>query len=171
MIQWVVDRPGIRLGLGNSAEYDGDADLVFTHPYGPLPRQLQRFKPMIVNLYGDKKVLAEGWCGSELYPISKWGRGLTNTMYMGGSYSRSPVDLTGYIEDEFEPGRGWFPQDMVDELLLDFMTSMSVCGITVFDGFMGRGTVGRACLELDCEYVGIDRDPDRIALAREYLGC
>jgi hypothetical protein len=38
---------------------------------------------------------------------------------------------------------------------------------------MGRGTVGKACCELDynLHFVGIDRDPSRVAIAKDYLGC
>lgn len=44
-------------------------------------------------------------------------------------------------------------------------------GDRVFDGFMGRGTVGKVARELKLNFVGIDRDHGRIAIAREYLGC
>lgn len=173
MIDWVVDRegtpwngPAVRLGLGNSADYEGDADLVFSHLYGPLPPQLVG-KPAFVNVYGNKREAAERWCGAPLIEVSRWGKGLTNTLYVANSPVRHVEDLTDLVEDEFAPGRGWFPEALVRRML---KWRLSPCSV-VFDGFMGRGTVGRICLEEGLGFVGIDIDPERVAIAREYLGC
>lgn len=159
----MVDQPGLRLGLGDSANYDGDADLVFTHIYGPLPKQLIG-KPAIINVYGNKRAKAEAWCGTELREVSKWGRGLTNTLY---SNFDPNFDVSDLVEEEFAPGRGWMPLELPARILQPFTAGMfSIC-----DPFMGRGTIGKACKINGLGYVGIDRDPDRVALAREYLGC
>jgi hypothetical protein len=171
MIEWVVDQPGIRLGLGDSVEYDGDADLVFSHLYGPLPPQLVG-KPAIINVYGNKREAAERWCGASLHEMGKWGRGLTNTIYSANLPERA-TPIWELVEEEFAPGRGWFPLALpmtVFETLRLYTHDVLRPGITVFDGFMGRGTVGKACQELGFGFVGIDRDPDRVALAAEYLG-
>lgn len=167
-IDWVVDRPGLRLGCGDSVNYTGDADLVFSHLYGPLPKHLIG-KPAIINVYGNKRAKAEEWCGSPLAEVSKWGRGLKNTIFVANTAMRSPIDLTDFIEDEFAPGRGWFPVEMCTRIL-NYVGEVTPGG-HVFDGFMGRGTVGMACADLGLGFVGIDRDPDRVQLAREYLGC
>jgi hypothetical protein len=164
----VVDKPGLRLGLGDSVNYTGDADLVFTHIYGPLPKQLIG-KPAIINVYGNKKAKAEEWCGAELHEVSKWARGLTNTVYVANTALDGPVTLTDLEEDEFAPGRGWFPQALVQRLLAYHPFPKGP--ITVFDGFMGRGTVGRGARAKVMSFVGIDRDPARVAIAREYLGA
>lgn len=165
----MVDKPGLRLGLGDSINYTGDADLVFSHLYGPLPKQLIG-KPAIINLFGNKKAKAEEWCGAQLHEVSKWAKGLTNTIYVA-NWGLGRRDLTTLVEDEFAPNRGWFPQALTDELLLAFLQERGVAGITVFDGFMGRGTVGKSCADFDCAFVGIDHNPERVQIAREYLGC
>lgn len=164
----MVDKPGLRLGCGDSVNYDGDADLVFTDIYGPLPRQLIG-KPAIINCFGDKKARAEEWCGAELHEVSKWARGLTNTIYVANMGS-AELDLTGFVEDEFAPGRGWFPLGLADALLRTFLRGASD-GSVIFDGFMGRGTTGSAAQAWRMTFVGIDRDPERVAIAKEYLGC
>ena len=175
MIEWVVNKPGMRLGLGDSFDYTGDADLVFSHLYGPLPPQLIG-KPAIINVCGDKKASAEKWCGAELHEVSKWARGGTNTIYVANmpvtalecwwemGRGKSLIDL---VEDELSPGRGWFPEELVRRLLMAW--GGGILPVTVFDGFMGRGTVGKIARELKLNFVGIDRNPDRIAIAREYL--
>ncbi len=145
--------------------YTGDADLVFTHVYGPLPKQLIG-KPAIINVFGNKKAKAEEWCGAELHEVSKWAKGLTNTVYVA-NMPLAKLDLTYLIEDEFAPGRGWFPLELADILLKTFLRGADEA--TIFDGFMGRGTTGAASRKWRMNYVGIDRDPARVAIAREYL--
>lgn len=167
MIEWVVDQPGLRLGLGDSVDYDGDADLVFSHLYGPLPKQLIG-KPAIVNVYGDRWAQAERWCGADLHEVSKWGHGLMNTIYVANMEAVPSFDLRDCAEDECAPGKGWFPEEMCLVLLTGHRSLRF--GGAVFDGFMGRGTVGRAALKLGNTFVGIDRDPARVALAQQYLG-
>lgn len=166
----MVDQPGLRLGLGDSVNYEGDADLVFSHLYGPLPKQLIG-KPAIINLYGNKKAKAEEWCGAELFEVSKWAKGLTNTVYVANTQLPCPVDLTDLVEDEFAPNRGWFPLELCIRMIAAVGDGTMPVGDRVFDGFMGRGTVGRACQHFGIGFVGVDRDPERMAIAREYLGC
>lgn len=170
MIEWVVDRPGLRLGIGDCAEYDGDADLVFTHPYGPLPLTLIG-KPAVINLVGDRKAAAEAWCSARLHAAGEWGRGCTNMLYCA-NMSAWQFPVGGMVEEEIAPGRGWFPRDLPRAVLSTLKMHGALERVTtVWDGFMGRGTVGKAVLELGLGFVGIDRDPARVALAREYLGC
>lgn len=124
---------------------------------------------------GNKKAKAEEWCGAELHEVSKWARGGTNTIYAanfpGGMHR---FGLTDLVEDEFAPGRGWFPLAL-PEFFINLLKGISDYGfdrdLTVFDGFMGRGTVGKACRNHGQNFVGIDRNPARVAIAREYLGC
>lgn len=162
----------VTIGEGDASRWDGaGVDLIFTHPYGPLPRQL-RGLPAIVNLYHNPKVrrsvlieIASGWLGSAITPLGHWGRGHRNTVYVA-NLPVVEVGIGDLVEDEFEPGRGWFPL----ELPLRLLGVYGRPGMTVWDGFMGRGTVGKACQELGLGYVGLDIRPERVALARDYLG-
>lgn len=168
LIDWVVDQPGLRLGLGDSVNYAGDADLVFSHLYGPLPKQLIG-KPAIVNVYGNKREAAERWCDAELHEMGKWGKGHTNTIY-SANLPTLAAPIWNLVEEEFAPGRGWMPV----ELPLFILDTLRGCNAlenirTVVDGFMGRATVGKACRVSGFSFVGIDRDPVRVAIAREYL--
>jgi hypothetical protein len=163
-MQWVVDRPGLKLGLGNSQTFDGDADLVFTHPYCILPKCLKG-KPAIINIVTQKKAMAEAWVGAELVEVTTWGGKVQNTVYVA-NMEPVEVDCTDLVEDEFQPRRGWFPLELPLRLLRAFRASG-----TIWDGFMGRATIGRACEALGLGYIGIDMNPERVAIAREYLGC
>lgn len=164
LIDWKVQKPGLWLGLGNSVDYEGEADFVFSHLYGPLPAHLIGL-PIIANQIGTKKE-AERWAGCKLAKVGEWGRRIKNEVYVGNMESR-PIDLDGLIEEEIRPGIGFFPLELVLRLLVEF----SWLGALVFDGFMGRGTVGKAALELGMEFVGIDIDHDRVKMAQAYLGC
>ena len=141
---------------------------MFTHVYGPLPKQLID-KALLINVFGNKKAKAEEWCGTELHEVGKWGRGLTNTIYEAGFTVRR-IPLEDLVEEEFAPGRGWMPLELPKRLLSITVPWLGHGKrITVFDGFMGRATIGRAAVELGMNYVGIDRDSARVAIAREYL--
>lgn len=166
MIEWAVDVPGVRLGCGDSVHYRGDADLVFSHLYGPLPPQLVG-KPAIINQYGNRQARAEEWAQAELHEVGRWGKGLTNRVYVANMMPLA-VNISDLVEEEFAPGRGWMPLELPARLLAAF-AKPEMC--EVFDGFMGRATIGRAARDAGLSFVGIDIDPARVAIAKEYLGC
>lgn len=139
---------------------------MFSHLYGPLPPQLVG-KPAIVNVFGNKRARAEAWCGAELREVSTWATAdVTNTVYVA-NMDLPPIDLRDLVQEEFAPGRGWMPVELPRRVLM----ACADFGMTVFDGFMGRGTIGKACDELGLSFVGIDIDPGRVEIAREYLGA
>lgn len=150
---------------GDASLWQGKADLIFTHPYAMLPHCL-RGVPAIINVYGDKKAKAEEWVGAELQWIGNWGRELKNSVFVA-HLPLTMIDLSDLVEEEFTPGRGWFPLDLPMRLLGIYAPPT----ITVWDGFCGRGTVGKACQQLGLSYIGIDKNLERVELAREYLGC
>lgn len=155
----------ISVSLGDATKSKDNADLIFTHPYAPLPPQLIG-KPALINLFGDKKRQAERWVGSELHEIGRWGGGLTNTLYVA-NIPAEKIELRDLVEEELRPGVGFMP------IILP-MRVLAVYGdhdITVWDGFCGRGSIGAACIELGMNYIGIDHDPREVERAREYLGC
>lgn len=161
----------VKLICGQAKNFAGDADLVFTHPYAELPPQLCG-KPAIINLYGNsdmRRVECETlWMpGAHLEPIGTWGKGGRNTIYVS-NLPALPIDLSDLMEDHAEAPKngGWFPLSLCTLLLGLY----SQPGKTVFDGFMGRGTVGRACQILGMDFIGIDSNPARVDLARRYLG-
>jgi hypothetical protein len=97
--------------------------------------------------------------------VSKWGRGLTNAIYVC-NLDPNYIYLTDLVEDEFASNRGWFPEELVERLLVGQVNP----GDTIIDLFMGRGTVGKVAQMLGIDFVGIDRDPARVQIARKYLG-
>jgi hypothetical protein len=157
-----------RLECANASTFECDADLIFTHPYAPIPAKFST-TPMIINLYegkGSRKRTAEGWIGAPLHRLSTWGAGGANTVYVA-NVPAIDVDLKSYRESHWEsvPGRGWFPLSMCTMLLGLYGWR----GMTVYDGFMGRGTVGRAAKSLGMNFIGVDISPERVELARRYI--
>lgn len=165
----------ITVEQGDASNWQGDADAVFTHPYAPLPASLHG-KPSIINLFHPqgqweklRKYQAEEWLGDhDIHQIGQWGRGLRNTVYVANLEPRK-VKLDDLIEDEFEPNIGWFPLELPFRLLKAYADIIKP-GMTVWDGFCGRGSVGKVCQEFGTSYIGLDVDPSRVKLAREYLG-
>lgn len=159
---------------GDASQWNGDAaavDLVFTHPYSPVPKSLHG-KPAIINLYHPpgrigRQKQAEGWIGAALEPVSYWGRGHRNITYVANLPFHA-VDLSDLVEDEFEPGIGWFPLELPVRMLRAYRDQLKPRA-TVWDGFCGRGTVGKACQLLGFNYLGLDIDGARVRLARNYL--
>ena len=165
----------VSVAQGDASQWRGDAEaigLVFTHPYAPIPKTLQG-KPSIINLYhppgnATRQKQAEAWIGAELEPVSYWGRGHRNITYVANLPFRN-VQLADLVEEEIQPGMGWFPLDLPMRVLRAY-ADLIPPGTTVWDGFMGRGTVGKACQLLGYRYIGLDIDASRVALARSYLG-
>lgn len=157
---------------GDGSKFTGRADLILTNPYAAIPLHLHN-RPMILSLFegkGSRQSLAEGWIGGRrITRLSAWGAGGNNTVYVAALPARE-IDLTDLVEDPFEPGRGWFPLDLPARLL-DLYSDFWKPGDVVLDPFMGRGTVGRACLDRELSFVGIDIAHERVRLAREYLGA
>lgn len=165
----------IQLVVGDSIEWTGLADMVFTNPYGPIPSRLHQ-EPMIITLHHpvgklrDERIRkAEDWCGGPLMHLSDWGK--HNALYIRNLPWRLvllrdlEVDTTDAPENV-----GWFPLELPRRMLTLYRDYLPEEDGVVWDGFCGRGTVGKACAELGLDYVGIDIDPERIALARKYLG-
>ncbi len=156
----------VTLACCDASKWVGDGvDLILTNPYAPLPQCL-REKPLIVSNFLDRKALCEFYVGGRIDEIGSWSGNLRNRVWVRNV---EPIksELSDLVEDEFEPGRGWFPL----ELPLRLLSAYGWKGMTVWDGFMGRGTVGKACQMLGMNFVGLDVDPNRMMIAREYLGC
>lgn len=145
----------MRLICGDSSKWVGDADLVFTNPYGPLPKCLHG-KPAIIVIKdrAGHRMRAEKWIGARLSLIGNYND-------VGVFVSNLP-SFNGKLDD-LEDGE-FFPLELPLRLLRHYGYRI------VWDGFMGRGTVGMACRMLGLDFIGIDIDPARVELARQYLG-
>lgn len=149
---------------GDCQSFVGDVDLVLTNLYAPLPQCLVGV-PILVTHFANRKARCEDYVRAELIEVSAWGRNLSHRMW-AANMPRIDVALTDLVEEEDTPGRGWFPLELPLRLLRTYAQPSSI----VCDPCMGRGTVGRACKVLGHRFVGIDIDPQRVALARDYIG-
>ena len=76
---------------------------------------------------------------------------------------KQPLDLRMYKATK----EGYWPLDFAVDLLALY-AKPSDC---VIDGFMGRGTTGKACRLLGLDFIGIDKNRERVALAEEYINA
>jgi hypothetical protein len=160
----------ISISCGGASKWVGEADLVLTNPYAPLPECLWG-KPSFISLYiarNDGRLQkAQQWIGGhKLYHLSYWGQDSRNAVYIA-NMNFSFIGLSDLVEDYTDTNfnEGWFPLALPLLLLARYAGS----GLTVWDGFCGRGTVGRACRMLGLNYIGIDINPSRVEYAKKYV--
>jgi len=61
------------------------------------------------------------------------------------------------------------PTEKPLELIERFVLSSSLYGDTVLDCFMGSGTTGVACVELERDFIGVDKEPKWFSVARKRI--
>lgn len=135
-----------------------DIDLILTNVYGPIPEAYHK-KPMLVSQFTSRKDKVREWVGAELFDVSETNGGLE--MVWGANIDPVDVNLT-----DLKPDGNYYDLQLPMRLL----TAYGWRGMKVWDGFMGRGTVGRACQMLGMKYIGIDIDPRAVDRAAHYLG-
>src|SRR5512139_3196614 len=141
---------------GNATDWVGEADLVLTTPYAPLPNCLRGKPTIIVQKDRDwHKRNAENWTAADLTRIG----GYNDVAVYVANLPPIAFCFDGLKDGEF------FPL----ELPLTLLATYGRPGMAVWDGFMGRGTVGMACAMLDMNFIGIDIDPKRVEIAKRYL--
>lgn len=161
-IRRVYDAAGIRIYEGAAADWPGEEkiDYVFTNPYGPLPKSLRKH-PMIIHQWAYRQDDAERWCGNAFeMTVSPWNRD-REYFWAANWPGIFPLNLRRYHP---EPG-GWYPESLVREIFDAFIPR----GATVWDGFMGRGTIAKIARESGVTYVGCEILPEHVQLAYTYL--
>ena len=165
----------ITLYHGDSSDWASDThvDMVFTHPYAPLPRALHRV-PTVINLAlpmseRDWRLhCARKWLGltstDVLFPVGSWARDGWNMVFSVHLPPRPVV-----LHDLGPADIGWFPVELVRRVLLSVRDVVPPNAV-IWDGFMGRGTVGLVARELGYDYIGIDKNRERVNIAADYLG-
>jgi hypothetical protein len=168
-MKMIIDRPDLTIYHGNADEYVGTPDFIVTNPYGPIPWSLKS-TPAIIHQWVHRKQEAEEWTHMRLtHLIGTWNRDqeafwVNETMRVAMVTNGFPMtlDLSGYRPT----AEGWYPEDMARQILQTYLEP----GMTVWDGFMGRGTVGKITLEMGCRYIGVEQLEKHIAIAKIYLG-
>jgi hypothetical protein len=161
-VKRIVQTADITIYQGEAAHWSGleTVDLVLTNPYGFLPLGLASY-PMVIHQWVHRRQEAEIWCYNELrHCVGMWND--SREAFWSAHLPEITVDVCGFRP---EPG-GWYPEDMVRRLLMAYATE----GQTIWDGFMGRGTVAKIARELGLKYIGVERLSAHIEIAREYLG-
>lgn len=153
----------MKLYLGNAAEWPNDTwvDFVITNPYGEMPLSLAK-TPAIIHQWEHRRTEAERWSHMKLSRVvSKWSRG--REVFWANTYVENfePLDLTQYVPEQ----PGWYPEEMIDKIVAHYVRP----GQTVWDGFMGRGTIGHVCRERGIRYIGVEQLERHMQLALAYL--
>lgn len=160
----IINTPDACLYLGRAEDWPNIeyVDLVLTNPYGPLPIGLQK-TPMVIHQWEHRQSDAEKWCGNRLdYRIGTWNRG-REAFWAARFAPRVPPNV--YLDDLVPEKAGWYPEDLVRRICEKYVKP----GMVVWDGFMGRGTVGKFVRAAGARYIGVEQLPEHMALAREFL--
>lgn len=159
---------GITIYHGEADDWAGDEtiDLVLTNPYGPMPHGRPTGlcqTPMILHQWEYRKHETERWAGIPQGSLELIGRWNDNRECFWGVNLPDviPVDVAAFKP---EPG-GWYPLELPKRLLQTYATP----GMTIWDGFMGRGTIAKACRELGLNYIGVEQLRAHVDLALDYL--
>jgi len=137
------------LWSGDSTKYTNiGANFVLTNPYAVIPHHL-RSCPMLVCDFVEREALAEQRCGSKLELVSKWHLG--KAAIWVGNAPNMKVDLSDLVSEGI-----FFPEALPARLLAAYIKIFPK--MVVWDGFMGRGTVGRVCRRRNIPFIGIEKD-------------
>ena len=153
----------VELYWGDAAHFDDwhKVDLVLTNAYEFefIKHALVEDKPIAAHVVKDHRPYRRAGFqdGGALFPKQ---RPAGQRLWLFG-LPLPNLSLEAFSATE----EGWWPLDMALSLLRCYAKPDQ----TVIDGFMGRGTVGRACRALGLHFIGIDRDEDRVKLAEKYI--
>lgn len=154
------------LTRGMGENFNQKCDLIFTQLYGPLNPRM-RGTPMILSGFKNREQAYALWAGAPDIAkcmIGVWGAKKDQAVWVVNA-PMFECKIDDLVEEEFEPGRGWFPLALPQRLLEAYPGTQEV----VADPFMGRGTVGKAVLERGGTFIGVDRDAERVRIAQAYL--
>jgi hypothetical protein len=124
---------------------------------------------MLLSGFADRLEAMQTFAGAKLTEIGRWHRG-TQAVWVA-NLDPVALDLEFLSAEEVKTGSGFWPLDLPVRLLETFAPRCGVTpGMTVWDGFAGRGTTGKACQLLGYRFVGVDISAERVTLAKRYLG-
>jgi len=156
-------------GDSSAWDYMEPVDFILTTPQAPLPKKLLDV-PMIAHLgYHHRpadqrrRMLAEWMHGRDIgSPFATWNEFRED--FFGFNLAYRP-----YFEaNDIKPTReGWFPEVLVERIFDAYPLKP---GSVVWDGFMGRGTVGKVARQRGYHYVGIEQSEATVNAALSYLG-
>ena len=101
-------------------------------------------------------------CGYRYEPIL-WIFGKEAVKKCGDIFESYPILFKNQSENENHPTQK--PTEIIRHLLENFTNE----GDTILDPFMGSGTTGVACVQLNRNFIGIEIDPTYFAIAQERI--
>jgi len=133
-------------------------DLVLTNSYGgdTLIRNITRNKVRAI-IHSHRKKLDGLWLG-RVFPNNPH---FSEQHIYGYNLKKKEV----FLSDLKIVPPGWWPL----EFPLRILKAYAKPGWTILDPCMGRGTCGKAALQLGMNFIGLDRDPERVRMAQCYI--
>lgn len=90
----------------------------------------------------------------------------TRRRFEFANFERGKLDNLWQIKTGQHKGMkaGW-PEELVEKIIKEFVPE----GFTVLDPYMGSGTAGKVCKDLDYSFIGIERDEETYEMALERI--
>lgn len=88
---------------------------------------------------------------------------------------KKPLKIYHYLwsgmvqEDMKNKEKRYHPAQKPVVLMTEILRDYTASGDTIFDGFMGSGTLGLSALNCGCKYIGVETDPKYYEIARERI--
>jgi len=143
----------------------------------PMPRTHNRYEQAFEYMFILSKDRPSHW-NPKMIKCKCAGKARGGTFQHNGDGVRAPKHKGGVCSQEKQADNVWdfaggsktpHPAEFPEVLISDHVSSWSNEGQTVLDPFMGSGTTGVACANLNREFIGIELDPGYFEIAKKRI--
>jgi len=143
----------------------------------PMPRTHNRYEQAFEYMFIFSKGKPAAW-NPKMVECKFQGKKRTGTFQHDGDGIRKPKHKGGVCAKTKQDSNVWdcaggsktaHPAEFPESLIRDHILSWSNEGDTVLDPFMGSGTTGVACKNLDRKFIGIELDKTYFEIAKNRI--
>ena len=132
-----------------------------------LGERRMEYNPQGIVLNGKRKITESTHSGNTMGGENKKSARPNQVGIEYDSYTNFPTDVLEYSNME---KRGLHPTQKPVALMEYLIKTYTNEGETVFDGFMGSGSTGVACVNTNRNFIGIELDEKYFSIAKERIG-
>jgi DNA modification methylase len=152
-------------------------DTMIWHKPNPIPRTHNRYEQAFEFMFVFAKESPKAWNPIKV-PSKLAGKKRTGTIQKDASGKRSEKNLGGCVAATKPAAKVWsmvngeksehpavFPLALAQDHLLSWSNENDV----ILDPFLGSGTTGAACVNLNRRFIGIEKDATYFAIAKDRI--
>ena len=143
----------------------------------PMPRTHNRYEQAFEYMFIFSKGRPTAW-NPKMVECKMAGKKRSGTFQHNGDGVRMPKHKGGFYAKTKQADNVWacagrsetkHPAEFPESLVSDHVISWSDEGNTVLDPFMGSGTTGAACVNLNRNFIGIEKDENYFKIAQSRI--